>query len=139
MLLGASASYVNQNTLGVTGVGAENTIQPQTAFSIAGTGHIRLQLFREHELRPLRATQDSSMFTPILPDSSSYKGVAPQMNLAAPRLPSPELRRPLSPDLSDVSDSEAEFNRLPLTPAAAATAVSRQQSFASHASHTSRV
>jgi len=55
------------------------------------------------------------------------------------QLSSHELRRPLSHDyLPDVSDSEAEVNRLPLTPAATA-AVSRQQSIASHASHISCV
>jgi len=50
------------------------------------------------------------------------------------QLSSLELRRPLSPDLSDGSDSEPELNRLPLTPSAAVEVVSRQPSIASHAS-----
>ena len=121
--------------LGVSGVGNQNTIRPQ----------IRTQLFRGHESKQLCTTQDSSRFTPILPESSAYRGVPQQMGLVESRpssydqLSSHELRRPLSPDLSDASDSELELNRLPATPPAAAAALSRQQSIASHASHTSSI
>ena len=85
------------------------------------------------------------MFMPVPSQSGEYIGVPAQTRLAASRLPSLERspnrrhRRPLSPDLSDGSDSELEFNRLPLTPPAAVSAVSRQQPIASQASHTSHV
>ena len=81
------------------------------------------------------------MFMPILAQSSAFRRVQQPVGLveSRPQLSSHEPRRPLSPDLADVSDSELEFNRLPLTSTAAVSVVCRQQLIASQASHTSHV
>jgi len=50
------------SALGVSGVGNQNTI--------------RTQLFREHESAPMRTTQDSTMFMPILAQSSRISATA---------------------------------------------------------------
>ena len=145
--LGASASDINRNTLSVLGVGPDNITQLQSVHSSPRTldfGPIRPQLLHERE-HQLRTAQDSSVFMPVPSQSGEYIGVPAQTRLAAPRLPSLEkspmrgLKRPFSPGLSDISDTEAEFNQLPPTPADAAAAVSRQHSIVSHTSRTSRI
>jgi len=119
--VGASASDINRSTLSVLGVGPDNITQLQSVPSTQMThdfGRFRAQLFQGHQSQ-MRIAQDSSMFRPILPESSRYRRVPRQMGLVESRpsshdqLSSLELRRPLSPDLSDGSDSESELNRLP--------------------------
>ena len=60
---------LTKSGLGMSGVGNRNTIRPQ----------IGRQLFRGYEAEQFRTTQDSSMFRPISPDSSRYRGVPQQM------------------------------------------------------------
>ena len=133
MATSAISVLPTKSGLGVSGVGNQNTIRPQKEFSVQGSkdsSQIRTQLFPKHKVAPIRTTQDSSMFRPVLPESSAFRRVSQPLRLpvveSPPHPSSHELRRPFSPDLSDVSDSELELNRLPLMPPAAATAVSRQ-------------
>jgi len=143
-LLSVVTSRITLDASAIHGTGPANTRQKPATFSAQPTldsSQIGTQLLQEHEFRPLRTAQDSSMFMPILAKSSASRRVQQPVGLveSRPQLSSHEPRRPLSPDLAVVSDSELELNRLPLTPTDVAPAVSRQQSVASQASHTSRV
>jgi len=81
-LLSTVTGRVILDASAVHDTGPANTRQKETAFSTQPTldsSQIGTQLLQEHEFRPLRTTQDSSMFRPISPDSSRYRGVPQQM------------------------------------------------------------
>lgn len=83
---------------------------------IAPAGTVQ-NTIREHESAPVRTAQDSSTFRPILPENSKENRILAEMSLAAPRLPSHEklptreLRRPISPDISSgFGAGEADYS-----------------------------